>query len=163
MISVLKRFGASLPTVVVFAAMLFVPANADAPGDEGTITVTLDQATIMKVPERVATIIVGNPLIADITLQPGNIAVLTGKGYGVTNMMALDRSGAILTEKTIKVKGPGGNLVTVYKGVNRESYNCTPVCEPRNKLGDAQAYFDGTLNQIATRSGLAQGLSADNK
>jgi hypothetical protein len=163
MISVLKRFGASLPAIAVFAAMLFVPASADAPGDEGKITLQLDQATIMKVPERVATIVVGNPLIADITLQPGNIAVLTGKGYGVTNMMALDRSGAVLTEKTIQVKGPGGNLVTVYKGVNRESYDCAPKCEPRNKLGDAQQYFDGTLNQIATRSGLAQGLSPDNK
>jgi hypothetical protein len=108
--------------------------------------------------------VVGNPLIADVALQAGGIVIVTGKGYGATNMMALDRSGAVLTEKEIEVSGPVGNLVTVYKGVNRESYNCTPKCEPRNKLGDFQTYFDGTLNQIGTRSGMAQGLSAsDNK
>ena len=27
---------------------------------------------------------IGNPLIADATVQPGGIMVITGKGYGVT-------------------------------------------------------------------------------
>lgn len=159
--SVLKRCTSSLPSIVLFAALLFVPASADAPGEDDKVRVVLDQATIMKLPERVSTLVVGNPLIADVTLQAGGLIVVTGKGYGVTNMLALDRSGAVLTEKTIEVQGPGGNLVTVYRGVNRESYNCAPKCQPRNTLGDAQVYFDGTINQIATRSNMAQGLSQD--
>lgn len=164
MTGVMKRCASALPYIVVFAAMLFVPANADAPGADDRITVRLDQATIMKLPERVSTLVVGNPLIADVTLQSGGVVVLTGKGYGITNLVALDRAGAVLAEKAIEVKGPVGNLVTVYKGVNRESYNCAPKCEPRNALGDAQQYFDGTLGQIGTRSGMAQGLTAsDNK
>ncbi len=161
MVSVMKRFGSSLPAVAVFAAMLFVPANADAPGEGKTITVALDQATIMKLPERVATLVIGNPLIADASLQPGGVVVVTGKGYGVTNFMALDRSGAVLTEKMIEVQGPRGNLVVVYRGMQRESYDCAPKCQPRITLGDGQTYFDNTLNQTASRSGLAQGLSSD--
>ena len=47
----------------------------------------------MRLPERVATIVIGNPLIADATLQSGGILVLTGKGYGATNLLALDRVG----------------------------------------------------------------------
>ncbi|HVX98815.1 MAG TPA: pilus assembly protein N-terminal domain-containing protein [Pseudorhodoplanes sp.] len=163
MIGVLTRLGAAAPAAAICAALFLLPAKADAPGDEDRVTVQLDQATIMKVPDRVATLVVGNPLIADVTLQPGNIAVLTGKGYGITNVMVLDRSGAVLTEKIIQVKGPVGNVVTVYRGVARETYNCAPKCEPRNTLGDAQPYFDGTLGQIATRSGLAQGASPDSK
>lgn len=163
MFSLMKRCATSLPAVAVFAAMLFVPASADAPGDDDKVRVVLDQATILKLPERVSTLVVGNPLIADVTLQAGGVVIVTGKGYGVTNMMALDRNGAVLTEKAIEVKGPIGNLVTVYRGVNRESYNCAPKCEPRNTLGDAQTYFDSTLNQTVTRSGMAQGLSPDNK
>jgi hypothetical protein len=152
-----------LPAVAVFVAMLFVPASADAPGESKAVQITLDQATIMKLPERVSTLVVGNPLIADVTLNPGGVVIVTGKGYGVTNFMALDRGGAVLTEKQLEVKGPGGNVVTVYKGVNRESYNCAPRCEPRNTLGDGQQFFDGTLNQTATRAGMAQGLTSDNK
>jgi hypothetical protein len=161
MVGVMKRFGVGLPAAAILAAMLFVPARAEVSGSEGTITVLLNRATIMKVPDRVATIVVGNPLIADATLQPGNIAVLTGKGYGVTNIMVLDRAGAVLTEKTIQVKDGGVHLVTIYRGVQRETYNCAPKCEPRNTLGDAQVYFTNSLNQIATRSGMAQGMSSD--
>ena len=41
---------------------------------------------------------IGNPLIADASVQPGGIMVVTGKGYGVTNLVALDRDGATLME-----------------------------------------------------------------
>ena len=46
----------------------------------------------MQLPERASTIVVGNPLIADLTIQPGGLAVITGKGYGATNFVVLDRT-----------------------------------------------------------------------
>jgi Flp pilus assembly secretin CpaC len=107
-------------------------------------------------PERVATVVIGNPLIADATLQSGGIVVLTGKGYGETNMLALDRAGKIIMDKTIQVIGPGsGDLVVVYKGVERESYSCAPNCERRITLGDSTTYFNATLAQTGARNGLA--------
>ena len=60
----------------------------------------------MKLPDRVATIVIGNPLIADATLQSGGILVLTGKGYGSTNLLALDRAGKVVMDKTVRVTGP---------------------------------------------------------
>lgn len=160
MIGAIKSFGSKLSAIAVFAAMLFVPASADAPGDSKIINVTLDQATVMKLPERVATLVVGNPTIADVTLNTGGIVIVTGKGYGITNFMALDRAGSVLIERQIEVKGPTGQVVTVYRGVSRESYNCAPKCELRNTLGDGQQHFESTLNQIATRSSIAQGLQS---
>src|SRR5262249_25257062 len=35
------------------------------------VTVVLDQAQMMQLPDRVATIVIGNPLIADVSLQAG--------------------------------------------------------------------------------------------
>ena len=55
------------------------------------VTVHLDQAKLLKLPERTATLVVGNPLIADAVVQPGGIVVITAKSYGVTNLVALDR------------------------------------------------------------------------
>ncbi len=136
---------------IIFAATLGSGARAD------TVTIAVDQARIMKLPERVATIVIGNPLIADATLQSGGILVLTGKGYGATNMLALDRGGRVVMDKTVQVLGPGGNdLVVVYRGIERESYSCAPECERRITLGDSGPYFSQTLQQTGTRNGQAQ-------
>ena len=114
------------------------------------IDVVVDQAKLVKVPEQVATIVVGNPLIADVALQPGGTMVVTGKGYGTTNLIVMDRSGAILEERTILVEGSSHRLVTVFRGIDRETYSCTPVCQRRVTLGDGPTYFNATLNQGGT-------------
>jgi Flp pilus assembly secretin CpaC len=121
------------------------------------VTVILDQAKLVKLPEKVSTIVIGNPLIADASVQAGGQMVVTGKGYGMTNLIALDRTGTVLMEKSVEVQGPRTNVVVVYRGVERESYSCTPNCERRITLGDSAAYFDVVIGQTATRSGQAQG------
>jgi Flp pilus assembly secretin CpaC len=126
------------------------------PARAADIDVVLDRATLVKLPDRVGTVIVGNPLIADVSVQPGGQLVVTGKGYGVTNIIALDRAGKILLEQTVEVQGPKQDVVVVYRGIERESYSCTPNCERRITLGDAQPYFDSTLTQTGTRSSQAQ-------
>ncbi|MEJ2435758.1 MAG: pilus assembly protein N-terminal domain-containing protein, partial [Pseudolabrys sp.] len=104
----------------------------------------------------VATVVIGNPLIADATLQNGNILVITGKGYGATNLVALDRHGRVLMRKTLQVLGPRrDHLVTVYKGVKRETLSCAHKCQPRVTLGDDPAYFNGWLGEAAARNGAA--------
>jgi hypothetical protein len=120
-----------------------------------TLTVVLDQAQVMKLPDRVGTIVIGNPLIADVSLQAGGMMVVTGKGYGATNIIALDRAGATLMNTTIQVVGPRDNVVVVYRGMDRESYSCAPKCERRITLGDAPPYFDATLGQSGTRNSQA--------
>ena len=62
--------------------------------------------------------------------------VVTGKGYGATNFIAMDRSGEVLVDRVIQVEGPTDQLVTVYRGVDRESYSCMPICQRRVTLGD---------------------------
>jgi hypothetical protein len=121
------------------------------------LSVTLDQAKLLKLPNNVATIVIGNPLIADASLQTGGALVITGKGYGTTNIIALDRAGNVLIDKSVVVKGPRENVVVVYRGVDRESYSCTPSCERRITLGDGVSYFDATIAQTGMRNGLAQG------
>jgi hypothetical protein len=143
---------AGIAAVCALAAMM--PSVAGAAAD--TIDVVLDQAQIVRLPDRVGTIVVGNPLIADVTVQSGGLMVVTGKGYGRTNVIALDHRGAVLLEKAIQVQGPH-NVVVIYRGVDRESYSCAPKCERRITLGDTKDYFDATLNQTGNRNGQASG------
>ncbi|MGZ3409281.1 MAG: pilus assembly protein N-terminal domain-containing protein [Xanthobacteraceae bacterium] len=144
--------------VAVAAILIAALAPHFATASEA-VTVQLDQARIMRLPEKVSTIVVGNPLIADVSLQAGGLMVLTGKGYGITNLVALDRQGTVLSEMQIKVQAATDSVVIVYRGDARESYSCTPSCEPRLMLGDTPPYFDANLGQAVTRSGRAQGQS----
>src|SRR5580704_5788794 len=84
------------------AAALAAPAVPAAAAADA-IAVNVDQAKLVKLPARVATIVVGNPLIADVSLQTGGIIVVTGKGYGATNFIAMDRSGEVLVDRVIQV------------------------------------------------------------
>jgi hypothetical protein len=122
------------------------------------ISVILDEARLVKLPERVATLVIGNPLIADASLQSGGLMVITGKGYGSTNLIALDRSGAVLLERTVEVKGPRVHTVVVYRGISRETYSCAPDCEPRIVPGDNNVFYENILNQTTTRAILAGGV-----
>jgi len=149
-------FGRRAMRCAVLAWALTAAAFGATPARADTVTVLIDRAQVMRLPERVTTIVVGNPLIADASLQRGGVLVLTGKGYGQTNLLALDRNGRVVMDKTVQVRGPqNGDLVVVYRGVNRESYSCTPQCEPRITLGDSPAYFNQTLAQTGTRTGQA--------
>jgi Flp pilus assembly secretin CpaC len=125
------------------------------------IDVPLDSARLVKLPERAATVVIGNPLIADLSIQPGGLAVITAKGYGATNVIVLDKDGAVLTEHTILVEGPSDPIVVVYRGVARETYSCMPECQPRVTLGDDDDYFKKTLAEGTSRS--TQAMAAGGK
>jgi Flp pilus assembly secretin CpaC len=122
--------------------------------------IELDQATIMKLPEKVSTIVIGNPLIADVAVQSGGLVVVTGKGYGTTNLIVLDRNGSVLMERSVVVRGASQNTVAVFRGVERETYSCTPLCERRITLGDSGAYFSAVIGQTDIRNSQSSGAAA---
>jgi len=130
-------------------------AGAQAANSEDVLRVTVDQAQIAKMPANTKTIIIGNPAIADVTSLPNNAGmVVTGKGYGRTNLIALDAQGNLLDEKQIRVD-PTPNVLVVQRGTSRESYSCDPVCMPSAVLGDESKVFGDTAGQITAHDALA--------
>lgn len=146
------------PLFAIAIGALLWPLAARAEPTAGTIAVNVDQAKLVRLPTRAATIVVGNPLIADVSLQ-GNIIVVTGKGYGATNFIAMDRSGEVLVDRLIQVEGPTDQLVTVYRGVERETYSCMPLCQRRMTLGDGDTYFKSVSDQSNQLAGQATGTA----
>lgn len=125
---------------------------------QSDVSVLLDLATIIRIPEGTDTLAIGNPAIADVTApRAGGFTVLTGKSYGTTNMLALDRDGHVLHEMMINVKAPHEAMVTVQRGFARETWSCHPRCEPTATLGDAPEYFGGSSGQVGSRNGMAKG------
>jgi len=157
----LRGFAALRP-LYWLAIALFLAAAAPAVLADEQIVVHLDEARIIKLPDRASTVVIGNPLIADLSVQPGGLAVITGKSYGATNFLIMDKSGAVLTEHTVEVQGPTDKIVVVYRGVNRATYSCTPECAARVTLGDQTEFFTDTLTRMAARNAqsLASGAGA---
>jgi Flp pilus assembly secretin CpaC len=155
----LKSMSRVFGSFAVALGLLSWPAVGMAEPAADAISVSVDQAKLVKLPNRVATIVVGNPMIADVTLQNGGIIVVTGKGYGATNFIAMDRGGEILVDRLIQVEGPTDQLVTVYRGVDRETYSCMPVCQRRVTLGDGDSYFKSVMDQSGSLSNQASSAS----
>ncbi len=142
----------------LLAACLTGAASAAAAAGEGpggVVTVSVDSAKVVRLPERTATVIVGNPIIADVSLQRNGVVVLTGKSFGSTNLIALDGAGTMLAESRISVTTGGTAMVTVQRGLDRETYSCTPACLPSVQLGDAAKYFTEVSGQAGQRNTLA--------
>ena len=59
----------------------------------------------MRIPLRAAagSVIVGNPLIADVTVVDSNTLYITGKGYGITEIVAVDAIGRTVFQRQIVV------------------------------------------------------------
>jgi hypothetical protein len=148
------------PSVWLAAGLLIAAVAAPALAAE-PITVAIDSARLIQLPQRAATVVIGDPLIADLSIQPNGLAVITGKGYGATNVIVLDKQGAVLNEQIVEVKGPTDPTVVVYRGVTRETYSCTPECSRRITLGDDVDYFKDTLEQSTTRNN--QAMAAGSK
>ncbi len=127
------------------------------------LAITLDQAKIAKLPPGTATLIIGNPMIADVTmLKNSGSMVITGKGFGDTNLIAVDSNGSVIYEKQLRVL-PAKTVVVLQNGNSRVSYACNPDCMPTVQLGDDTKTFTDAGGQIATRNGYAAGGAAPAK
>jgi hypothetical protein len=77
--------------------------------------------------------------------------VITGKSYGSTNLIVLDGAGKEILSKTLEVRVGAESVVTMHKGAARQSYSCSPVCEPTLLSGDSKEYFDAVHEQVVSR------------
>lgn len=123
---------------VVAAAIFAVPSRAAA----GDLVVRYDQSTLLKLPRPVVDIIIGNPSIADVAVQGGNMLVVTGKSFGVTNIIALDSERNVIQDQRLIVIRDEARVLNLHKGAARHTFNCAPNCNPTLTIGDEQTHFD---------------------
>ncbi|HEY5818833.1 MAG TPA: pilus assembly protein N-terminal domain-containing protein [Mesorhizobium sp.] len=102
-------------------------AAADA--GETTIDVELNQAKIIKLSRPADTIVVGNPLIADASVQDATTIVLTGKGFGQTNLVVLAEDGTPIVDQRVSVSRDSASTVRIYRRAQIQTLYCAPYCE----------------------------------
>lgn len=150
------------PRTVLLAAvavMLLPQAASVRAAEAPVIEVVLDKAKIVRMPPHAETIVVGNPIIADVTtLKSNGLVVVTGKGFGETNLIFLDHAGEAIEEASVRVQS-SPSLIVVQRGLSQESYACQPRCQPTVSLGDATEFLKDSSSQITSRNTLATPVS----
>lgn len=119
------------------------------------IYVQVDQAKILRLPADTRAVIVGNPMVADISTLRDGMGVLTAKSFGTTNLIVLGEKGEVLLETLVGVTAIRDNIVVVQRGFERETYSCSPTCQPLMQIGDGNVYFDSVKEQIKNRNTLS--------
>lgn len=112
--------------------------------------VELNKTEIVRLPGPASSIIVGNPNIADISVQSVDTIFVVGRGYGETNLIVLDAQGNTMMDANLQVVNtlsPHG--VRLYNAKSRETYSCIPYCGPSPVLGDSADFIGGNTNANA--------------
>jgi Flp pilus assembly secretin CpaC len=141
--------GVILGAVVLIAAWSGTATAAD-------ITVPSDEARLVRLDRPATEVIVGNPSIADVAVQNGKLLVVTGKTFGITNVIVLDARGREILNKKVRVGTDNARLVRIYKGRGRSSYDCAPRCETALVIGDAEGHFESLSKETRNKFGIAQ-------
>lgn len=110
------------------AALLVLTAPAVA--QERPLDVKLDQATQVRLRAPAGSVIVANPRIADVTVTDARTLFITGKSYGLTEIIAVDALGRSLFQRQVAVSPGETGSVRVWRGGEATEVACGTRCAP---------------------------------
>lgn len=110
-----------------------------------SVSVMMDNVTLVSFKKPVATVYLGNSSIAELTMIDAQHVFVLGKRFGETNLIALGPDKTIITNDPVIVSSRHADAVTVFRGSDTFNYSCTDYhCETRPIPGDPKSYFDNT-------------------
>jgi Flp pilus assembly secretin CpaC len=112
----------------VLAAAAALPGVASAQSQP--LSVEIDQSARIQLRGQAGSVIVGNPAIADVTVVDANTLFVTGKGYGVTEVVVVDGVGRTLFQSQVVVAGGDAGRVRVWRGAQVTEMACAASCAP---------------------------------
>lgn len=149
-------YGRTLLTALTLAAVQGLGGIASA---GQLLTVDADKSQMLTVNATPGAVIIGNPSIADVTLQ-GNKVFVHGRNYGETNLVILDIEGQQIANFDVVTRQMAESSLVVYKAGERQSMTCAPTCEAQLQVGDTQRYFSSILEETKNKMELATGSSS---
>jgi hypothetical protein len=124
-----------------------------APAQASDLEIILDRAQVFNIPVESKTLIIGNPAVADVSIiQPG-LMVITGKSFGLTNLVSLDKDGRQIANSMLRVTATTEQMITIVRGGKNETLHCPEggICASTITLGDNPEVFSAASGQSAAR------------
>jgi hypothetical protein len=143
----------ALAGIAIVTGGILLAREAAFAGDP--ISVMIDRAKVMRISRPADTVIIGNPAIADASIQDNKTLIITGRSFGTTNLIVLDAQGQPIADELLTVAAPDDSLVTVYKRADRQTLSCNPECGPTLAIGDTPGAFGTVKSQIIDHQSLS--------
>lgn len=124
------------------------------------VWLTMDQVTPYTFKQEVDQIVIGNPGIADVTVRDKSRVLMFGKAPGLTNMFLFDADGNEIDNLIVRVRALNSDLLTLQRGPQRFTYNCTTACEQTLTVGDNTEAFGVISGQVQQKFQQAAGSAA---
>ena len=112
------------------SALLALGAAVAVQAQSRPLNVEIDHATRVQLRAPAGSVIVANPKIADVTVVDANTLFITGKGYGVTEVIAVDALGRPLFQSQVVVSTGSTGSVRVWRGAQATEMACGSSCAP---------------------------------
>lgn len=114
----------------LFAAVALLAVPAAAAAQSRPLSIDIDQSSRVQLRAPAGSVIVGNPNIADVTVVDANTLFITGKGYGVTEVVAVDAVGRTIFQSQVVVTAGDTGVVRVWRGAQPTEMACASTCSP---------------------------------
>jgi hypothetical protein len=145
----------ALSTIAASAFALLLVATA-AKAEVQTISIGVDQSQILQLPAMPGAIVIGNPAIADVSIQ-GQKLFVHGRSFGQTSLTILDLQGNQMASFNLVGSLIQDDLVTLYRATDRYTLSCSGTCNPYIQVGDEAKHFLDLSTQTTTKLNLASG------
>lgn len=129
----MRRIAAALLALAVLA-----PASA-AVAQNRPLSVEVDHVTRLNLNGSAASVIVGNPQIADVTVVDAHTLFVSGRAYGVTEIVVLDGAGRSIYQGEVVVSAPSAGQVRVWRGASLTNMACSATCSVSVRGGEPAA------------------------
>lgn len=111
------------------ATVVLAPAGS-ALAQSRPLNVEIDQSARVQLAAPAGSVIVGNPQIADVTVVDARTLFITGRGYGVTEIVAVDGAGRTVFQSQVVVTAGDSGRVRVWRGAQPTEMACAAACSP---------------------------------
>ncbi len=123
--------------VVALAVLIGGALPTFAQQEDDLLRVYVNHARVLRLDRPVSKVIIGNAKVADATVADPTTIVLTGRSFGTTNLVLLDKDGNAIADERVLVSTDDGNTVRVFRQTIRTTLSCTPNCQKHAEFTDA--------------------------
>lgn len=107
-------------------------------------TVEINKTSVLRLSRPAAAVVIGNPKIADIAVHSSDTLLLSGRGFGTTNILAFDEFGQTIMDAEVAVRAPqSSSAIRVnFVGDGYKTFSCNPHCLPAPIIGDDKSFIN---------------------
>jgi len=136
---------------LALAALIAPAAAADA------FKVKVDETVTLKLTSPANSVVIGNAAVADVAVHDPMTLLITGKSFGSTNLLVLDRAGRTIYSSQLAVADSPNDSITIVRAGGSYTYSCIDKCRATPTVGDAPSHFGETMSTISGKQAAGQG------